>query len=114
MEAVSHLEFLTFEILTLHTLCSRNLHVHAKFHPDQLKDRRDIANYQLSIWRTSAMLNFRNVQITTFSAVYSHNVHVYGGHAKFRRDRLNGCGGIVNFRFSIWRMSAILICFAGI
>ena len=45
------------------------------------------------------------MQIFTFCMVYTGNLHVL---AKFCLDRLNGCGDIANFRFPIWRPSAIL------
>ena len=45
------------------------------------------------------------MQLLTFRTVNSQNLHA---RAKFRRDRLNGCGNIANFRFPIWRPSAIL------
>jgi len=45
------------------------------------------------------------VQIVTFRTDYSQNLYA---HAKFRCHRLNGFGNISNFRFTIWRPSAIL------
>jgi len=45
------------------------------------------------------------VQISTFCMVCTLNLHV---PAKFRGDKLNGCGSIPNVRFPIWRPSAIL------
>ena len=45
------------------------------------------------------------MQIFTSCTVYNGNLHV---PAKFRFDRLNSCGYIANFRFPMWRPSAML------
>ena len=45
------------------------------------------------------------MEIFTFSTVWGQDLRA---HTKFRRDRLNGCRVIANFRFQIWRPSAIL------
>jgi len=47
------------------------------------------------------------MQILTFSIVCGPNLHA---RAKFRPDPMNGCGYIMNFRFPIWQLSAILNC----
>jgi len=45
------------------------------------------------------------MQIFTLRTVCDHNLRVL---AKFRRDRMNGCLVIANFRFPKWRPFAIL------
>ena len=40
------------------------------------------------------------MRIFTFRTVCGHDLLF---HAKFRRDRINGCRVIAIFRFSIWR-----------
>ena len=88
------------------------------------------------IWRPSAILNFRNLQIFSLYAGYDGNLHVcskilsqsverlrryrhflicavYNGNlhvpAKFCLDRFNVSGDIAIFLFPIWRPSAIWI-----
>jgi len=45
------------------------------------------------------------MKIFTFRMVSGQELRA---HAKFRRDRLNGCRDIAIFRFPMWRPSAIL------
>jgi len=75
------------QITTFRTVFSRSLHGPAKFCRNRLNGSRSYCMFS----------------IPTVGAV-SH-LH---DHAKCRRDQTNGSGNIANFRFPIWRTSAIL------
>jgi len=107
MATIRYLEFLIYANFNLPHCLRLQSPWSRKFRRDRMNGCRDIANFQFPIWRPSAMLNFGNMHILTFRAIYSHNLHV---HAKFGRGRLNGCRNIVNFRFPIRQPSAILNC----
>ena len=85
------------KILTPRTVYSQNLAIRAKSHHNRFNGCGDIAIFGFPIWRPSAILNFRNMQIFTFCAFYNGKLHV---SAKFHRDLLNGCGDIAYFFLS--------------
>ena len=92
--------------LTSHTVYSQNPPICTIFHHNRFNGCGDIAIFGFLVWRPSAILNFRNMQIFIFCAVYNGNLHV---PAKFCLDRFNVSGDIAIFGFPIWRPSAIWI-----
>ena len=65
------------QIFTFCTIYNGNLHVPAKLPFDWLNGCRDIANFRFPIWSLPAILNLRNMQISTFRMVYSLSLHIF-------------------------------------
>jgi len=104
MAAVRHLGFSRVGNLTTHTLPRVKMRHHAKFCADRSNRCRDMAVYNFSRWRPSAILDFQKLEILTAHTRWRSKMR---HRAKYCADRSNCCGDMTVFDLSRWRPSAI-------
>ena len=88
-----------------HTLRRVKMRHFAKFWADRSNRYWDIAVFNFSRWRSSAILDFQKLEILT---AYTLRRAKMRHRAKLCADRVNRCGDMAVFDFSRWRLSAIL------
>ena len=81
------------------------MHHRAKFCADRLNRCGDMAVFNFSRWRPSAIVDFQKWEILTARTLRGAKMR---HHAKFCADRSRRCGDMAVFDFSRWRPSAIL------
>ena len=99
------LDFKKFKILTAHTLRRAKMHHRTEFCADRSNRCGDMAVYNFSKWRPSAILDFKKFKILTARTLQRAKMH---HHANFFANRSRRCGDMAVFDFSRWRPSAIL------
>ena len=95
--------FKSWEILT--AFGGPKMRHRTKFCADRSNRCGDMAVFNFSRWRPSAILDFQNLDILTACTLRGTKMR---HRAKFCADRSRRCGDMAVFDFSRWRPSAIL------
>ena len=88
------------------TLRGAKMRHRSKFCADRSRRCGDIAVFDFSRWRPSAILDFQ--KLGNFNCPYPSGGAKMRHHAKFCADRSRRCGDMAVFFFSTWRTTAIL------
>ena len=105
MAAVRHLGFSKVRKFNcLHPSGAKTRH-HAKFCANLSRHCGDMAVFDFSRWRPSAILDFKKLEILTARTPLTDKMR---HRTKFCADRSNRCGDMAVYNFSRWRPSAIL------
>ena len=89
-------DFQKFKILTVSILCSANLHHRAKFRADRSNRCGDMAFFDFSRWRPSAILDFQKLEILTAHTLRRSKMRY---RTKLSANRSMCCGDMAVFFF---------------